>query len=262
MQNSPLIIEQIKQKIQQMEQDYHIRILYACESGSRGWEFASPDSDWDVRFIYAHPLDWYLRVNPERDVIELPINADLDISGWELRKSLQLLQKSNPALLEWLDSPIIYQQNVAVMAEYRALAQQLYKPKACIYHYHQMAKRNFSENLLKETVRYKKYFYVLRPVLACQWIEQGFGVVPMRFTDLLERLLPTGALRECIDALIVWKKSASEAATGAPIDLLTHYLKAELSRLDQVCNAMQVEPYPLEVYQACDHFLLHTLQVK
>jgi hypothetical protein len=74
--------------------------------------FESTDSDWDVRFIYVHPRDWYLSIDVEdkRDVIERPINDELDISGWDLRKALKLLRKSNPPLLEWLSSPIIYKE--------------------------------------------------------------------------------------------------------------------------------------------------------
>lgn len=91
-----------------IEAEFNVRVLYACESGSRGWGFASPDSDYDVRFIYVHPLPWYLKVSVQRDVIEVPISDELDINGWELRKALGLLKKGNATLIEWLDSPVVY----------------------------------------------------------------------------------------------------------------------------------------------------------
>jgi uncharacterized protein len=95
-----------------IEAEHGVRALYACESGSRGWGFASPDSDYDVRFIYVHPLPWYLRVSAQRDVIEVPISDELDINGWELRKALSLLKKGNATLIEWLDSPVVYRADV------------------------------------------------------------------------------------------------------------------------------------------------------
>lgn len=69
----------VRRQLKDVEQRYGVRVLYACESGSRGWGFASPDSDYDVRFLYVHPLEWYLRVDPPRDVIELPIDDELDV---------------------------------------------------------------------------------------------------------------------------------------------------------------------------------------
>ena len=104
----PTVRSEIEARLLVIEAEHGVRVLYACESGSRGWGFASPDSDYDVRFIYAHPLPWYLRVAAERDVIELPISGDLDINGWELRKALGLLKKGNATLIEWLGSPIVY----------------------------------------------------------------------------------------------------------------------------------------------------------
>ena len=112
----PTVDEEIQRSIDEIEQSENVTVLYACESGSRAWGFHSQDSDYDVRFIYAHPPDWYLSVDLEkkRDVIERPILDDLDVSGWDLRKSLQLFRKSNPPLLEWLDSPIVYRDRFDV----------------------------------------------------------------------------------------------------------------------------------------------------
>ena len=100
----------ILRELANLEKEHQVKILFACESGSRAWGFPSQDSDYDVRFIYLHPQDWYLSIEVERkrDVIELPISDDLDITGWDLRKALQLFKKTNPPLLEWLGSPIIY----------------------------------------------------------------------------------------------------------------------------------------------------------
>lgn len=107
--------EEILKAIQQIEIDYEVKVLFACESGSRAWGFPSKDSDYDVRFIYVHKPEYYLSIDPvgvgkKRDVIELPINNLLDVTGWELTKALKLFRKSNPPLLEWLRSGIVYYQ--------------------------------------------------------------------------------------------------------------------------------------------------------
>ena len=99
--------ERVVRQLKKVEQRDGVKVLYACESGSRGWGFASPDSDYDVRFLYVHPPEWYLRVEAPRDVIELPIDDELDVCGWEWRKALGLLKGANPTLIEWLDSPVV-----------------------------------------------------------------------------------------------------------------------------------------------------------
>lgn len=96
----------IEKKLAQIEQDYQIKIILAVESGSRAWGFESTDSDYDVRFIYKNNPDWYIQVLPKRDVIELPINAIDDYSGWDIKKALIFLNKSNLVLFERLTSPI------------------------------------------------------------------------------------------------------------------------------------------------------------
>jgi predicted nucleotidyltransferase len=118
----PAMREQVMANLRAIEAQHNVTILFACESGSRGWGFASPDSDYDVRFIYVNRLPWYLTVAPGRDVIELPISGDLDINGWDLRKALGLMRESNPTLLEWLRSPIVYREEAETMARFRALA--------------------------------------------------------------------------------------------------------------------------------------------
>ncbi|MBS4161445.1 nucleotidyltransferase domain-containing protein, partial [Klebsiella pneumoniae] len=100
--------QRINEELANIENMNHVKILFAVESGSRAWGFPSQDSDYDVRFIYVHQKDWYLSIDEKRDVIERPIHESLDISGWELTKALRLFRKSNPPLLEWLSSEMVY----------------------------------------------------------------------------------------------------------------------------------------------------------
>ncbi|TCT20152.1 nucleotidyltransferase domain-containing protein [Thiobaca trueperi] len=230
----PVIHTEILARLAGIEAAQGVRILYACESGSRAWGFASPDSDYDVRFLYVHPLAWYLRVHPARDVIEQPIADDLDINGWELRKALGLLHKGNATLIEWLDSPIIYRADPVFLASLRDVARRLHRPERSFYHYLHMARGNARAYLSGERVRLKKYLYVLRPLLATRWIEQGRGPAPMRFETLVETLVEDPALRAAIDALLIHKRTAGEAEQGVPSPVLNDFIARELDRLEAV----------------------------
>ena len=150
--------EQIQEKLREIERREECRILLAVESGSRAWGFASPDSDYDVRFIYVHPEKAYLRLDRTRDVIEVPINDELDINGWDIDKTLRLLHKSNPTVFEWFSSPIIYQSS-AFADQFRPIMQKYFSSKAGLWHYLHMAEGNYRDYLRGKMVRAKKYFY-------------------------------------------------------------------------------------------------------
>ncbi|CAM2139435.1 Nucleotidyltransferase [Pararobbsia alpina] len=210
----PAVRERVMEELRTVERQHDVRVLFACESGSRGWGFASPDSDYDVRFVYVHRRDWYLRVEPQRDVIERPIDDVLDVSGWELRKALQLLHRSNPTLLEWLDSPVTYREDASWAPRLRELATAFFSPLRGRHHYLSMAKKNFRGYLKDETVRYKKYLYVLRPLLAVRWIDAGLGMPPMRFADLVAATVHDPELLAEVDALLALKMQATEGEYG------------------------------------------------
>lgn len=229
---------EIARRLARIEADHGVRILYACESGSRAWGFASPGSDWDVRFLYVHPLDWYLSVGEHRDVIELPIVDDLDINGWELRKALRLMRKGNPVLLEWLNSPIRYRVDAEFLTTIRALAEEHYSPIASFHHYLNTARNNWRGYLHGSDVRLKKYLYVLRPVLACGWIEAGRGMVPVEFARLLDSMVTDAALRAAIDRLLALKRASSEIGMGPAIPEIDAFLTSEMTRLAEVASTL------------------------
>ncbi len=221
-----------------IEREHDVRVVFACESGSRGWGFSSPDSDYDARFIYVHRAEWYLTVNertrpgaPQRDVIELPIDGELDVSGWDLRKALRLLSKCNPTLSEWLRSPIVYLEDGKIVGGLRELAQSHYSRLAAWHHYHSMAKTTFRSHLSGDRIRTKKYLYVLRPILACLWIEKSEQPPPMAFETLLDQLLPHGPVREAIDALLVVKRTRGEIADGPRVPAISDFIEMQLERM-------------------------------
>ena len=150
-----------------VEQDEGVRILMAVESGSRAWGFPSRDSDWDVRFLYVRPLASYLSVEPPREGIERPIEAGLDLVGWDLRKALRLLTKSNAAMLEWLASPVVYRRDDAVATALAELAREAAHLPALAYHYDRLARGTWPEGEAgSASIRLKSLFYALRPALA------------------------------------------------------------------------------------------------
>lgn len=223
-----------------LERRHDVAVLFACESGSRGWGFASPDSDYDVRFVYVNRLSWYLTVQPGRDVIEQPISGELDINGWDLRKALGLLRDSNPTLIEWLRSPIVYRQAEPWAGRLRELAEQGLSPVRAYHHYVSMAKKNLREYLLGDLVRYKKYLYVLRPLLAARWIREGRGAPPMRFAELASQTLRDDALVDEINALLAVKMRAGESATSPRWPGIHDFIERELD----LALAWSPEPGP------------------
>lgn len=254
----PAMREQVMAHLRAIEAQHNVSILFACESGSRGWGFASPDSDYDVRFIYVNRLPWYLTVAPGRDVIELPISGDLDINGWDLRKALGLMRESNPTLLEWLRSPIVYREEVETMARFRALAEQVFSNAKGWHHYASMAKKNFREHLQADEVRYKKYLYVLRPLLAARWIRTQPGVPPMRFAELAQHTLDAttdAALIAEINALLEVKMRAGEAATSPRWPGIHAFIEAELAHHAQE----PVQPLPTKGAAPLDAMLFDTV---
>ena len=226
MQNS------IREALGKVEAEYDVRVLFAVESGSRAWGFASPDSDYDVRFVYVHPRDWYLSIRERRDVIERELPGDLDLAGWDLRKALGLLAKSNPSLHEWLGSPTVYAQDEAFMAEFRPLAAAWLLPSALLKHYLSMARSNWNAYLQEERVARKKYLYALRPILAARWIEEERGAPPTPFEALRRAVLDDPAVDAALDRLLLDKARNVEMSL-APRDPVLHgFLEAELTRFE------------------------------
>lgn len=221
--------ERITAELSRIESENQVRILLACESGSRAWGFPSADSDYDVRFVYCHKPDWYLRVTPFRDVIEVPISEDLDINGWDLRKAFGLMMKSNPPLLEWLNSPIIYQEDSLALAELRRLAQECFRVDSVSYHYLRMAQSSQSGLGSGSEVKLKKYFYTLRPLMALEWIHDGRGVPPTDFTEIVRKLHPEGEVRDAIDTLISQKRLGFESNLGPRIPAIDTWIIERLA---------------------------------
>jgi predicted nucleotidyltransferase len=233
------VIDAIQDHLADIEEKNNVRILYAVESGSRAWGFASRNSDFDVRFIYIHKPDWYLSIREKRDVIEIPINADLDISGWDLRKALGLLRKTNPPLLEWLGSPIVYQDRFGLADKMHQVVASNFSPRRCMLHYLHMAKGNFREYLKADTVRVKKYFYVLRPVLGCLWIERHNTMPPTEFDRLYLDADLSPTLKHEIDNLLQRKIAGGELDMEPRIEVINEFLEEQIEHFASIANDLE-----------------------
>ena len=227
--------EEILKRLRSTEEKEGVRILMAIESGSRAWGFASPNSDYDVRFIYSRDRDWYVAVDLEdkRDVIEYPIVDEIDLNGWDVRKALKLFWKSNPAFVEWIQSPMTYINSGDFRGEALTMLPSIYSVERGIYHYRSMAKTNYRGYLREEMVPLKKYFYVLRPLLAIRWLEKYGSAAPIEFDRVLE-LIEENELLDSIHELLEKKKVSEEKMLAPAIPVLNKFIESELGRLEEI----------------------------
>lgn len=227
--NMEELISQRLIEIQHMEQ---VKILYAVESGSRAWGFASPDSDYDVRFIYVRDKKEYLKLESTKDFLDWELNETLDINGWDLSKVLQHLHKSNAVIFEWLHSPIVYYKTPE-SEKIKEISQKYFSSKSSMYHYYGTANKNYDRYLLKEQIKYKKYFYALRPILACKWIEQKKCSPPVLFSELVEEILEE-EMKQIVQELIRQKAKMTEDETGKRLDKLNGYIKRNIEKYKEI----------------------------
>ena len=229
----------IPAKLKEIEEKEHVRIIHCVESGSRAWGFASPDSDYDVRFIYVREKEHYLKLEKTRDVIEWQLDDTLDINGWDLQKALRLLHNSNPTLFEWCNSPIVYKTTDEWM-KVSEIITQYFLIKTGLHHYFNTARTNFREYLRGDSVRLKKYFYVLRPILACRYILDKQMPPPVLFKTLADVYLDD-AIKPAMDELIRKKMDTPEMGEGPRIQVINDYLDASLHDIENIIKALPRE---------------------
>ncbi|MGN0406152.1 MAG: nucleotidyltransferase domain-containing protein, partial [Bariatricus sp.] len=231
------IKREIEEKLCEIEEQEQVRILLAVESGSRAWGFASPDSDFDVRFIYVRRPEDYLRLDEPRDVIEWQLDEVLDINGWDLKKTLIQFHRSNATLFEWANSPVVYRDCEKWKWGYEQ-AKTYFSAKAAVNHYYGTANHTYSQYLQGENVKNKKYFYALRPLLAARYIEDFGCPPPVLFEELMKQELPE-ALRTGIEELLERKKTTNEADQNPQIPVIRDFIVTELKRQKMLLSAME-----------------------
>ena len=227
----------ILRKLKEIEKSENVKILHAVEYGSRAWGFASPDSDYDVRFIYVRSREFYLRLQEKKDFIEWELNETLDIIGWDISKALQHFYKSNATLFEWSNSSIVY-YTAKEWNRIKEISGNFFSCKSAMYHYYGTANKNYNKYLTEDMVKYKKYFYVLRPILACRWIEKKASPPPVLFQELMDEVLED-EMRAILDKLIEEKMLMGEAEKRERIDTLNEYIVTHLGYFKQQVASME-----------------------
>ena len=236
----------VSHELRRLEEAEDVRVLLAVESGSRAWGFESPDSDFDVRFVYVRPVEYYLRLQSTRDVLEWRLDEVLDVSGWDLDKALRLMRGANPSLFEWLASPIVYAEDFAAV---RDLAADCFSPVSSAHHYLSMVRTNMSgltgttrkadeadrtdqAAVAGETIRLKKCLYAMRAILACRWVVAERVPVPMLFRDLVDAQLEA-SMRGLIDELLEAKAVAGERDDYPRIPALSTWAAGAVAELEE-----------------------------
>ena len=213
------IRKQIVGILREIEEKENVKVLYAAESGSRAWGVASPDSDYDVRFIYVRRASDYLRLDEVRDVIEWQLDEVLDINGWDLKKALRHFHRGNATLFEWCSSPFVY-WTTPEWEKTCETGRRYFSTKAAMHHYYGTARATFERFLRGDSVKYKKYVYALRPILACRFIEER-NVAPPELCEPVERMLEL-------------KRRSGEAEALPQIPAILGFIEEELCRLERV----------------------------
>ncbi len=216
--------KRIQTHLSQLEEHYKIRILFACEAGSRAWGVPSANSDYDIRVIYSHPVEWYLSVNDKPDNISINTEEIFDIQAWDFKKALGLLSQSNTILYEWLRSPIIYKSCPNFLSQIIPLSEKYYQDRKSIYHYLGLSNALIKKHFEKETIPLKKYFIIIRSILAALWINEHQSPAPILFTDLLPIVEGRPKTLLAIHQLMRLKKETKEGKLIQRIESLNQFL--------------------------------------
>ncbi len=246
----------IQKKLKEIEDREKVRILLAVESGSRAWGIASPDSDYDVRFVYVRPEEYYLRLEEKKDFIDWALDETLDINGWDLSKVLRHFHKSNATLYEWFNSPVVYQVS-PLWQEIGDTAAHYFSCKSAIYHYYGTAWKNYLQYLTDDMVSYKKYFYVLRPLLACRWIEERKSPPPVAFRELANAMLEE-EMKEPVAWLLEQKTRMKEKEKGRRVEAVNRYIEEKAQYYKKLPESMADDRNP--DWEPLNRLFIHTVK--
>lgn len=243
-------------KLNEIEKKYNISILLAIESGSRAWGFPSLDSDYDVRFIYKHNPDWYISISEKKDTIERMFSKELDFGGWDIRKTLKLLKKSNASIFEWMQSPIRYSANKSFLNGLKKLSNDSFSPITCVHHYLSMSKKYYNSFTNSDSIKIKSLFYALRTSLAGKWIVKNKTYPPIQFQILLDHLVNNKRLKLKIERLMENKQQATEKYQIKYDKMLVDYIKKTIEQVEKKTLTL---PSSKITEIKLDHFLRKTV---
>jgi len=235
---SPDAVSEVRKRLDRVRAS-GVRILFAIESGSRAWGFPSPDSDYDCRFVYVRPVEDHLRLVAERDVIEFPIEGEIDTGGWDLKKALLLALKGNAVIVEWANSPDVYEEVAGFRPRLLGLLEKIVDPRLVARHYFGLLKRH-EQAYSSGDLKLKKLFYALRPAFALHHMEQrGFASLPpMNLLRLIETTSVPAELSDLVSEMIRTKAATREMGTGRPPEQIGNFLIAAQERYGRLLETL------------------------
>lgn len=252
MKMNLVIVNNIKKTLKELELEKEIKILFAIESGSRGWGFPSPDSDYDCRFVYIKLMKQYLKLDLGADYIDLPVDETYDVNGWDLKKLLIHIRKSNPVMWEWLQSPIFYEEIEGVRLDCLKLANLYFDEKAGLYHYRSLARKKLESIQNEAESKLKHYFYALRSTMCCHYIRTHHEIPPMEMSKLIEGLELPCDLKEEVQRLLDIKLQVDEKYTIPQNHMIINYIEDQLTQCEVYAETLQkkksITSEPLDQY--------------
>lgn len=255
--------DKLKNLLHKVEFEHSLSVIYGLESGSRAWGFESQNSDYDVRFLYIRPVDWYLCIEKRSDVLELGTSSDIDLSGWDLRKSLLFLRQSHPVLLEWLRSPVVYIEQSGIVPRMREIGEEFFAPRASVHHYIGWAERILHRYFQHSDLAAKRYFYVMRPILCCRWIQTIGRQPPLRMQELITAIEMPAEAKLAIGNLIERKRAGYELDSVGRIPILDQYISETLPQIkDFLVTLPKPEYAPFELLNSLFHQALEEFAAK
>lgn len=237
----PEAVAEIRSRLASVKQQ-GIRIGFAIESGSRAWGFPSPDSDYDCRFIYVRPVSDHIGLALHRDVIEFPIVGDIDTGGWDLRKALLLALKGNAVLVEWVKSPMAYEEEAGFRRRLSEVLDEIMVPQKVALHYVGLLRRHWHEHG-GGPIKLKKLLYAVRPAIALEWMQSnGFQrLPPMNMMQCLDAVSIDEELRKAIHDLVIVKGQTREMGEGMPPERIQAFLAASIDRYSSFAERIELD---------------------
>jgi len=235
------IKQSILTKLQDIETTHEVKIPLAIESGSRGWGFAAPNADYDCRFIYVHKLERYLSILESKEFIDYELDETYDIRGYDLKRALKYIIKSQATIFEWLSSNEVYIRNEAIVEKLRSLAKDFFNPIPVSHHYLNLAKKMLHEITEMETAKIKKYFYILRPIANLNYIQQEQKMPFMEYDKTLDAISPPADVFTAIQELKQQKLNLLEHDKIPTHKFLVNYFSSEINRFEDLLKELKHE---------------------
>jgi predicted nucleotidyltransferase len=222
-------VAEIRSRLASVKQ-HGIRIGFAIESGSRAWGFPSPDSDYDCRFVYVRPVADHIGLVSHRDVIEFPIVGDIDTGGWDLRKALLLALKGNAVVVEWVKSPIAYEEEPGFRSRLSSVLDEIMLPQKVALHYVGLLRSHWQMHG-DGPIKLKKLLYAIRPAIALEWMRSNEfqKLPPMNMMQCLAAVTIDEGLRKAIHELVIVKSQTREMGEGLPPSVSNPFSRHQLS---------------------------------